>query len=34
VLSGAPAAELARATEQARDWDYAAVTALGGGLDS
>jgi len=33
VLYGAAAAELARAAEQLRDWDYTAVTALGGGLE-
>jgi rhodanese-related sulfurtransferase len=33
VLHGAGAAELARAAEQLRDWDYTAVTALGGGLE-
>lgn len=34
VVYGAPPAALAQAAETLRDWDYTAVTALGGGLEA
>jgi rhodanese-related sulfurtransferase len=33
VVYGAPPAALAKAAETLRDWDYSAVTSLGGGLE-